>query len=90
LPAKIDIPVPASQVRFQQFHAIERFCAESSENAVIVGHSSNDLEFFIGRTFRASTSSLLAKLKLNSAFPFFLVTVREGPDKWISLGPRIS
>jgi len=30
LPAKIDNPVPASQVRFQQFRAIERFCVEGS------------------------------------------------------------
>jgi len=28
LPAKIGNPVPTSQVRFQQFRAIERFCAE--------------------------------------------------------------
>jgi len=30
LPAKIDNPVPASQVRFQQFRVIERFCIEGS------------------------------------------------------------
>jgi len=30
LPAKIYNPVPASQVRFQQFRAIERFCVEGS------------------------------------------------------------
>jgi len=30
LPAKIANPVPASQVRFQQFRAIERFCVEGS------------------------------------------------------------
>jgi len=30
LPAKIDNPVPVSQVRFQQFRAIERFCVEGS------------------------------------------------------------
>jgi len=30
LPAKIGNPVPASQVRFQQFRAIERFCVEGS------------------------------------------------------------
>ena len=30
LPAKIDNPVPASQVRFQQFRVIERFCVQGS------------------------------------------------------------
>ena len=30
LPAKIDNPVPASQVRFQQLRAIERFCVEGN------------------------------------------------------------
>jgi len=30
LPAKVDNPVPASQVRFQQFRVIERFCVEGS------------------------------------------------------------
>jgi len=30
LPAKIYNPVPASQVRFQQFRVIERFFVESS------------------------------------------------------------
>jgi len=28
--AKIDNPVPASQVRFQQFRVIERFCVQGS------------------------------------------------------------
>jgi len=30
LPAKIDNPVPTSQVQFQQFHVIERFNVEGS------------------------------------------------------------
>jgi len=30
LPAKINNPVPASQVRFQQFRIIERYCVEDS------------------------------------------------------------
>jgi len=30
LPAKINDPVPASQVRFQQFRVTERFCVEGS------------------------------------------------------------
>jgi len=81
LPAKIVNPVPASQVRFQQFCVIERHCVEGSKKRSDRGHSSNDLEFFIDRTFRASTSSFLAKLKLNGAFPFFLVTVGEGTSQ---------
>jgi len=30
LPAKINNPVPTSQVRFQQFHVIEHICVEGS------------------------------------------------------------
>jgi len=30
LPGKINNPVPVSQVRFQQFRVIERFCVEGS------------------------------------------------------------
>jgi len=59
LPAKINYPIPASQqVRFQLLRVIEHFCVESSNlSAVIAGHSSNDLEFFIDRTFRGSVVS---------------------------------
>jgi len=81
LPAKIGNLVPASQVRFQQFRAIEPFCVEGSNKRGDRGDSSNDLEFFIDRIFRASTSSFSAKLKPNSAFPFCLVTVREGASQ---------
>jgi len=38
---------------------------------MIVGHSSNDLEFLIHRTFRVSISSFLTLCKLISDFPFF-------------------
>ena len=34
LPAKIDNPVPANQVRFQQFCVNERFCVEGSNKYV--------------------------------------------------------
>ena len=30
MPAKIDDPGPASQLQFQQFRVIERFCVEGS------------------------------------------------------------
>jgi len=42
-----------------------------------MGHSSNDLEFFIDHAFRASTLSFSAMLKLYGTFPFFRVTVEE-------------
>jgi len=77
LPAKINDPVPSSQVRFQQFRVIERFCVEGSNKHSDRGHSSNDLQFFVERTFRVCTSSFSAKLQLNSVFPFILVTLRE-------------
>jgi len=34
LPAKIDNPVHASQARFQQFRAIERFCVKGSNKRI--------------------------------------------------------
>jgi len=39
LPVAVNNPVSASQVGFQQFRAIERFCVEGSKKAVIVGTS---------------------------------------------------
>jgi len=63
---KNNYPVPASQqLRFQPLRVIECFCAESSDlSTVIVGHSSNDLEFFIDRKFRPSISSFSTLCKL--------------------------
>jgi len=78
LPAKIDKPVPASQIRFKQFRVIERFCFEGSNKLSDRGHTRDDLELFIGRTFRASTSSFSAKLKLKTLFHFFFAIVGEG------------
>jgi len=37
LPVAVNNPVPGSQVRFQQFRVIERFCIEGSNKPVIVG-----------------------------------------------------
>jgi len=68
LPAVINNPVPASQVGFQQFRAIQRFCVEGSNKRSDGGHSSNDLEFFTDRTFRESFSYFR---KLINAFHFF-------------------
>jgi len=43
LPVAVDNPVPASQVGFQQFRGIERFCVEGTNKHSDRGHSSNDL-----------------------------------------------
>jgi len=87
LPVAVNNSVPASQVGFQQFRVIERFCVEGSNKRSDRGHSSNDLEFFTDRTSRASFSDFR---KLINAFHFFLATMAEGAHMWISLGPRIS
>jgi len=80
LPAKIDDPVPTSQVayHFNNSVSLNGFALKAATGAAIVGNSSNDLELFIDRFFTTSTSSFSTKLKLNCAFPFFLVTVGEG------------
>jgi len=67
-------PIPASQVRIQQFRVIERFCVEGSNKRSDRGHSSNDLEFLTDHAFRASFSDLR---KLNNVFHFFIATVGE-------------
>jgi len=46
LPVAVNNPVPASQVRLQQFRVIERFCVEGSNKRSDRGLSSNDLERF--------------------------------------------
>jgi len=56
LPVAVNNPVPASQVGFQQFRAIQYFCVEGSNKRNDRGHSSNDLEFFTKRSFRRSFS----------------------------------
>jgi len=58
LPVAVNNLVHASQTGFQQFRAIERFCVEGSNKLNDRGHSSNDLEFFADRTFRASFSAV--------------------------------
>jgi len=63
-------PDPARQLRFQQFRVIERFCVKGSPSAVIVGHSSNDLEIFIERSWRATILQFSALRKLINTFPF--------------------
>ena len=78
LPVVVNNPVPASQVRFQQFRVIERFCVEGSNKRTDHGHSSNDLEYFTDRTFRASFSDFR---KLFNAFNFFLATMGEGASQ---------
>ena len=78
LPAAVNNPVPASQVGIQQFLAISCFWMEGSNKRSDRGHSSNDLEFFTDRTFRASFSEFR---KLIDAFHFFLATMSEGASQ---------
>jgi len=47
LPAKINNPLPATQARFHQLRVINRFLSKAATSAVIVGNSSNDLEFLL-------------------------------------------
>jgi len=72
LPVALNNPVPASRVRFAQFRVIERFCVEGSNKRSDRGHSSNDLEFFPDRAFRASFSDFR---KFINAFYFLLATM---------------
>ena len=78
LPVEVNNPVPASTARFQQFRVIERFCVEGSNKRSDHGHSSNDLEFFTDRTFRASFSDFS---KLINAFHIFLATMGDGASQ---------
>ena len=80
-------PIPASQVRIQQFRVIERFCVEGSNKRSDRGHSSNDLEFLTDHAFRASFSDLR---KLNNVFHFLSLQWERGPRKWIGLGKWFS
>jgi len=56
LPVAVNNPVPANQVGFQQFRAIQYFCVEGSNKRRDSGISSIGLEFFTNRTFRGSFS----------------------------------
>jgi len=78
LPVAVNNPLPTSLVGFQQFRATERFCVEGSNKHSDRGHSSNDLEFFTDRTFRASFSTFR---KVIDAFHFFLATIGEGASQ---------
>jgi len=49
-PLEINNPVPAGKAQFPQFRVIELFGSKVATSAVIVGHSSNDIYFFIDRT----------------------------------------
>jgi len=73
----VNNPVLASQVGFHQFRVTERFCVEGSNKRSDRGRSSNDLEFFTDRTFRASFSDFR---KLINACHFFL-TMSEGASQ---------
>jgi len=49
-PLEIDNPIPTSLAQFPQFRVIELFAWKVATSAVIIGHSSNDLQFFIDCT----------------------------------------
>jgi len=53
---EVNNPVPANQVGFQQFRAIQHICVEGSNKRSDRALFSNDLEFFTNRTFRGSFS----------------------------------
>jgi len=53
LPVEVNNAVPTSQVGFQQFRAIERFCVEGSNKHSDRGHSSNDLRIFYRPYFQS-------------------------------------
>ena len=74
----VNNPIPASQVWFQQFRVIERFCVEGSNKCSDRGYSSNDLEFFTDRAFRASFSDFR---KLINVFHFFIAAMGEGASQ---------
>jgi len=80
LPAIIDIILfPPAKYDFNNSVSFNACASKVATSAVIAGHSSNDLEFFIDRTFRAPTSSFSDKLEL--IFPFFVVTVGKGASQ---------
>ena len=88
LPVAVNNPVPASQVGFQQFRAIERFCVEAAAtNTVIVGTPVMIQNVLLTLL---SERHFLIFANLLTLSIFFLATVGEGPHKWISLGPCIS
>ena len=61
--------------RFNNSMSLKVFASKAATSAVIVGNSSNNLEFFIDRTFRAS---YLAFRKLIKPFSFFVCNNGRG------------
>ena len=57
-PVAVNKPVPASQVGFQEFRAIQRFCVNASNKQSDREHSSNDLELLTDRIFRQGRNQL--------------------------------
>jgi len=69
-PLEINNPVPAGQAQFPQFRVIELFASKVAPSAVIVRHSSNDIEFLL-TVFLSVTIVLFGFRRLINAFPFF-------------------
>ena len=72
---------PPAKYDFNNSVSLNAFASKAATIAVIVGHCSNDLEFFIDRNFRASILSFSALRKLINAFPFFFVRLGEGASQ---------
>jgi len=66
---------------------VNDFASKAATSAVIVGHSSNYSEFLLTvhseRHFRIIANWLTFSIFSSQQW-------QRGPDKWISLGPRIS
>ena len=78
LPAKINNPVPAIKYDFSNSVSLIAFESKAATSTVIVGHSGNDLEFYIDCTFRASVSLYSALAKCLTLFHFSPITVGRG------------
>jgi len=76
----------SSQARFPQLPVTNAFASQSASNAMIVRHSSKDLDIFIERTWNESITSLSTLCKLINAFLFTTIrnSVRGWLHNWIS------
>jgi len=81
LPAKINNPLPATQARFHQLRVINRFLSKAATSAVIVGNSSNDLEFLLTLHWKRQCGHFQLCANWSTLFHVFLVTVEDGASQ---------
>jgi len=62
---------PPAKYYFNNSVSLNAFASKAATSAVIMGHSSHDVEYFVDRTLRASILSFSALRKLINAFPLF-------------------